>query len=344
MTRFYQTLALIIASCTVIHQGNAFPVTPTRPSSSSLWRLWGKVKRGNLGKEVDGTAARRNAKGKSTTTKEANISPALSEWMATQEQQGSDSRVEAAATTTTTATTDDSASTKTRKKSSNKPTRIKQSARKVAEDARDERVEAIVKELDELLKAKPSIDAILGLVRQLLDLPTANFKQLSATAQRQDFRLAWVGSDDSVCHVGSGLHKVPLARLQEVFLSFCGRNRVEVQEVIRILGPFPNVKNTLQGQSAFTRQEDAVVEWRLTWDSMVDGTGSEILAGKDENVRRVDLQVYFASPSVLVAVVPPDNDNVLTRRSDPLQENGKHVLVFVREDNLTEQLEALRVA
>ena len=333
MTRFYQALAFIVAGCAVVHQASAFQSTLTRPSFSSL-RLWGKVKRGNLGKEVDGTAARRKTKGKST---EASISPALAEWMATQEKRSD-------AQAATTSTTDDSASTKASTKRNNKPTRIKQSARKAAEDARDERVEAIVKELNELLKDKPSVDAILGLVRQLFDLPTANFKQLSASAQRQDFRLAWVGSDDAVCHVGSGLHKVPLARLQEVFLSFCGRNRVEVQEIIRVLGPFPNVKNTLQGQSAFTRQEDAVVEWRLTWDSMVDGTGNEILAGKDENVRRVDLQVYFASPSVMVAVVPPDDDNVSVRRSDPLQEKGKHVLVFVREDNLMEQLAALRVA
>ena len=56
-----------------------------------------------------------------------------------------------------------------------------------------------------------------------------------------------MGSDVAICHVGTGLHKVPLARLQEVFLSCLGRNRLEVLEVIRILGPFPNVKNVLQG-------------------------------------------------------------------------------------------------
>lgn len=221
---------------------------------------------------------------------------------------------------------------------------MKQSARKAAEDARDERVKVLVKELQGSLESKAPIDIILNTIREIIALPAANFKQLSASAARQDFRLAWVGSDDAVCHVGTGLHKVPLARLQEVFLSFCGRNRIEIQEVIRILGPFPNVKNTLQGQSSFTRDlESDIVQWRVTWDSMVDGTGKEILAGKDENIQRVDLQVYFSSPAVLIAVVPPNTDNYTVKRVDPLENKGQHVLVFVREDNLNEQLEALRV-
>lgn len=250
---------------------------------------------------------------------------------------------------------------KKQKRGGNK--RDKQSTRKAAEDARDEQVEQFVAQIkdmfdddgdkdddDDKKKKKksqpsnksPSIDDILSPIRQLLELPTANLKQLTAGAKRQDFRLAWVGSDDAICHVGTGLHKVPLARLQEVFLSFLGRNRIEIQEVIRILGPFPNVKNTLQGASSFGRQED-VFEWRLTWESMLDGTGKEVLAGKEDNVRQVDLQVYFASPSVVVAVVPPETDDVSVRRADPLEESGKHVLLFVREDNLQTQLEKFRV-
>jgi hypothetical protein len=68
-----------------------------------------------------------------------------------------------------------------------------------------------------------------------------------------------VGSEDAISHIGTGLHKVPLARLQEVFLSALGtttskksnknnnnKNRIELSEVIRLLGPFPNVKRTLQ--------------------------------------------------------------------------------------------------
>ena len=34
-----------------------------------------------------------------------------------------------------------------------------------------------------------------------------------------NYSLAWVGSDEAICHLGTGLHKVPLARLQDIFLS-----------------------------------------------------------------------------------------------------------------------------
>lgn len=356
--------SLLLLVCLICLQGTclAFGVPsslfPVASSRSTTTTLWGKVKRGKLGREVDAAAAAASQKNKQKTkrsaapkkTTDANVSPALAEWMASKDEEG-----DTGGTTETTSTSSSSASTYTSfdddgdddrssRKKKKKP--VKQSARKAAEDDRDRRVRGLVEELQDALEGGASVDAVLGTIRQILELPPVNFKQLSAGAARQDFRLAWVGSDDAVSHVGTGLHKVALARLQEVFLSFCGRNRVEMQEVIRILGPFPNVKNTLQGQSSFTRDQENgdVVQWRLTWDSMVDGTGKEILAGKDENVQRVDLQVYFSSTDVVVAVVPPDADNYADKRADPLEDQGKHVLVFVREDNLMDQLEALRVA
>lgn len=341
-------------------------IAPPCDDVSSSSSLWGKLKRGKLIGQVD-EAVSRPKKAASKKTKAAkkagsapsgDISPALAEWMASQQEgeevssssnasvasEVSRSFSDKASTFTSFETDEEEEQGKKGKKGRKGKSRVKQSARKEAEDARDERVEVIVEDLEELLEGgKASVTDIMGVVRELLSLPTANFKQLTAGSQRQDFRLGWAGSDDAVCCVGTGLHKVPLARLQEVFLSFPGRNRVEMLEVIRILGPFPNIKNTLQGQSTFTRQDDAV-EWELTWDSMVDGTGKEILAGKEENIRRINLQVYFSSPSVVVAVVPPDESDVSIRRADPLEEDGKHVLLFVREESLQGQLEILRVA
>ena len=348
------SIARSLFVCLICFQAALAFQAPSFPTTHSSSALLGKVKRGKLGREIDAAAAPvRSKKTKKSTTDSkkagANISPALVEWMASQEDGATTSPD--SPSTANSATTMSSASTYAsfddeEKISSNKTNKkpMKQSARKAAEDTRDERVKVLVKELQESLESKAPFDVILNTIREIMEFPPANFKQLSASAARQDFRLAWVGSDEAVCHVGTGLHKVPLARLQEVFLSFCGRNRVEIQEVIRILGPFPNVKNMLQGQSSFTRDlESDVVQWRLTWDSMVDGTGKEILAGKDENIQRVDLQVYFSSPTVLIAVVPPDADNYAVKRADPLEDQGQHVLVFVREDNLNEQLETLRV-
>jgi hypothetical protein len=168
---------------------------------------------------------------------------------------------------------------------------------------------------------------------------------LSGKQQQLDYRLLWVGSDDAVCHLGTGLHKVPLARLQEVFVSLLpnSNSNIQLTEVIRILGPFPNVKNTLQGRcsssssnSSGSRKQD----WKLVWDSMIDGTGKELLAGKEQNTRIVLLDVYYSDEQVIVAAVP----GTTTPTQDPLEDKGKHVLVFVRDDALDEKLVALRVA
>ena len=78
----------------------------------------------------------------------------------------------------------------------------------------------------------------------------------------------------------------------------------------------------------------------IVMDSMVDGTGKEILAGTEENIRRVNLQVYFADERAIVAVVPPEDGSL---RADPLQDNGSNVLVFIKEDELDEKLNSLRV-
>jgi hypothetical protein len=151
--------------------------------------------------------------------------------------------------------------------------------------------------------------------------------------------------------LGTGLHKVPLARLQEVFLTMQGKSRIQVQEVIRILGPFPTIKNNLEGSCKTDKLTEDATAWSITWDSMIDGTGNQLLSGKKENVKTVDLQVYYSDPSVLVAVVPPksseDGDSAVDSRmlrSDPLEQDGAHVMVFVREEDLDGKLESLRVA
>jgi hypothetical protein len=130
-------------------------------------------------------------------------------------------------------------------------------------------------------------------------------------------------------------------------------------EVIRVLGPFPNVKNTLVGTCAVIgkqggtsairtrgitdgdggRGEAAVQPWTITWESLVDGTGKELIAGTKP--RNVDLRVLFCDEAFLVcaAVLNGEND-----RSTPLlHDNGEDLLVFVREGSMEDKLDALRV-
>ena len=234
--------------------------------------------------------------------------------------------------------------------------RPSKSNNQAADTARKEQVEPLLEQLEELLvdvKGKETTVAdILNTVRQLTKLPSDNLRQLAAGSSSRDYRLAWVGSDDAVTYLGTGLHKVPLARLQEVFLTMQGKSRIQVQEVIRILGPFPTIKNNLEGSCRTDKLSEDAFAWSITWDSMIDGTGNQLLSGKKENVKTVDLQVYYCDPSVLVAVVPPkasgaDSGSVVdvkALRPDPLEQDGAHVMVFVREEDLDGKLESLRVA
>ncbi|KAL3808789.1 hypothetical protein ACHAXA_011173 [Cyclostephanos tholiformis] len=198
-------------------------------------------------------------------------------------------------------------------------------------------------------------------------LPTLK-SLLSSGTTTSSYRLAWVGSDDAICHVGTSLHKVPLARLQEVYLSLGGggsvglnKNKWELMEVIRILGPFPNVRNTLRGNVVgLTRggssKEREVVNMEISYTSMIDGTGKEILAsssggrgngrdGKKSNdgAKQVNLDVWFANDRAIVCSVPSSEGND-GRGGDPFGGDGSKLLFFVAENDLEGALEKLCAA
>ena len=318
---------------------------PTTTKKTTLKQRSKRVK--NKGKSSNSKKGSQDA----TTGSGSAISPDLANFFASQE---SDEEVEVDDVSGTDATDeeeDDTVSfqsfeeeTKSNDNNSIKKgnsRRIKQSERKEMETQRAGHIKEGVDALKSALEESGNLDGILSAVQDLMALPSESLRLLIAGKRRHNYRLAWVGGDDAISHIGTGLHKVPLARLQEVFMSYLGRNRMEVLEVIRILGPFPNVKNILQGTTQITSKGgDDVTTLNIVVDSMVDGTGKEILAGTEDNIRRVDLQVYFADERAIVAVVPPDGDGY---RSNPLEDNGANVLVFIKEEELEEKLDALRV-
>ncbi|KAL3761163.1 hypothetical protein ACHAWU_000258 [Discostella pseudostelligera] len=210
-------------------------------------------------------------------------------------------------------------------------------------------------------------------------------KQPSQQQQQQQqrppsYRLAWAGSDNAICHIGTSLHKVPLARLQEIYLTLGGddgKNKWELLEVIRILGPFPNVRNTLRGEvtklmklgdgsstsMGMKRGESSIsssgstregVRMEIAYNSMIDGTGKEILASGESRVKYVQLDIWYASAKALVCTTVPssengddaDSSNNNIGNKDPLRSStdGSRILFFVAEENLEEQLEKLRAA
>ena len=76
---------------------------------------------------------------------------------------------------------------------------------------------------------------------------------------------------------------------------------------------------------------------------MIDGTGKEILAGKADNVKYVDLDVWFANEKAVICTIVEEFDEDIG--ADPLTNgNGEKVLMFVAEENLEESLEKLRAA
>lgn len=221
--------------------------------------------------------------------------------------------------------------------------RQKQSAQRVVDGARRARIDIVLEELEEVLGERTGkVSDILRVVEKLVKISPNDesgneLRLLLSMRDRSDYRLAWVGSDEAICHLASGQHKVPLARLQEVFMSCLGRNKVEILEVISLIGPFPNVKNVLQGTAKITSGGGGL---EIAMDKMVDGTGKEIQAGTVDNIRRVDLEVAFCDERVILLLMPDESND---KNANSLNDDGKRVLLFVKEDDLDDKLEGFRV-
>ena len=64
------------------------------------------------------------------------------------------------------------------------------------------------------------------------------------------------------------------------------------------------------------------------------------MAGKEDNVKRVELDVWFANEKALVCTVPDEEGD-----GDPLSGgDGSNLLLFLKEEDLDESLEKLRAA
>ncbi|KAL3784091.1 hypothetical protein ACHAWO_007345 [Cyclotella atomus] len=301
--------------------------------------LHGTKRRGRLGNNIavneDGKISKimtkkekqklGNSKMSRSTNDKSEISPLLAEWA-----KGDDTKTNGSTATVASAETasvftpfddeEDSGRGKKRKTNSATVTLVNSA-----------KVDQILGNIEEMLSTTNcDIPNLLSEITSLIDLQSQTMpalksimakKPLKDDENQPNYRLAWAGSDKAICHIGTALHKVPLARLQEIFLCL-GYNRWELLEVIRILGPFPNVRNTLKGdvkvmkgkRSGFSGSGGAVssisdssgkesVRMNIAYNSMIDGTGKEILAGKATNVKYVDLDVWFATEKAIVCTM-----------------------------------------
>uniref|UniRef100_A0A7S2UVC0 Plastid lipid-associated protein/fibrillin conserved domain-containing protein n=1 Tax=Fibrocapsa japonica TaxID=94617 RepID=A0A7S2UVC0_9STRA len=144
---------------------------------------------------------------------------------------------------------------------------------------------------------------------------------------RGDWEVVFVTDADALDHVGTGLRKLPLTKMEAMFLSFDGSRSVgrsiEASEILRILGPFPNVKNKLSG----TYKAQGARSLSIKYDLMIDGTGKEVKSGSATTDRSISINVEFVGEKALVATIP----------------SSQHIMVLKREVDLDEALRKLRV-
>ena len=139
-------------------------------------------------------------------------------------------------------------------------------------------------------------------------------------------------------------------------------HQVQWLEVIRILGPFPNVRNTLTGRlkastttstsgslQQLQQSGGGTTKWQIAWESLIDGTGKEIYA---DQVRKVDLSVVYCDEQIIVVTAATTSkeeekkDSSANNTSSALLtvSEAQDILVFVREDDMEDKLVRYRVA
>ncbi|GMH64736.1 hypothetical protein TrLO_g1039 [Triparma laevis f. longispina] len=178
----------------------------------------------------------------------------------------------------------------------------------------------IIAEILELVESpKRDLPSIFSSINSLKNLPSQSLRVITSSSTLKDYTVAFAQNDDAVSHIGTGLHKVPLARLDAMYLTL-GKNLLTIREVIRIIGPFPNILNTISGKTSTT--DDAL---KLTIESVIDGTGKELVGEED---RIVDLKVMYASEQIIVFDTGEEKGG----------KEGQRVLIFVKEDDIDGQL------
>jgi hypothetical protein len=261
------------------------------------------------------------------------------------------------ASSTSSSTSSSSSNKKSLGKNSRRRERTK--IRQASNDMKILQIQKSINDITQLISSKNlPVENLVSKIKSLTQLPSPITLKALLNQKARDYSLAWVGSDEAICHIGTGLHKVPLARLQDIFLTI-GRDgsgegkTLRLMEVIRILGPFPNVRNTLEGKITkmnTQENENAAVNKRvlrkdviqICYDSMMDGLGKQITAGTVDNLRYVDLEVLFADERALVCVVPSQAQS--STGDGSIGEKGENVLFFLKEDDLDYKLEELRAA
>lgn len=132
-------------------------------------------------------------------------------------------------------------------------------------------------------------------------------------ALKGDWKLVFVDTAEAINQVGSALGKLPGSSIVDLFATFNVKGGVDIQEVVRVAGPFPTVRNLLSGTWEYKDKAagftgDSVSEPRLqcTYTEMVDGRNQKTTLETGFKQKVVQLDVRYVDSDVLVAFIRND--------------------------------------
>lgn len=135
-------------------------------------------------------------------------------------------------------------------------------------------------------------------VTSLLD-KIGEFKpEAVAPLLKGDWKLVFVDSAEAIHQVGSGLGKLPGSSIEDLFASLDAKGTVKIQEIVRVVGPFPNVRNELSGAweykekaAGFTGDSVSAPRLECVYTEMVDGRNKKTTVDQGFKQKSVQLDV-----------------------------------------------------
>ena len=215
------------------------------------------------------------------------------------------------------------------RKQKNKMKKASKQDESVEKKQQRKQIDAVLDELFDQIEAEKRN---LPKVNELLEKISEFKPEAVAPVLKGDWKLVFVDSAEAIHQVGSGLGKLPGSSIVDLFATFDNKGGVKIQEVVRVVGPFPNVRNLLSGTWEYKGKSagfegDSVSEPRLlcTYTEMLDGRNKKTTIETGFKQKNLQLDVRYLDSDVLVAFI--SNDGL-----QPLR------LVFEKELELEKEL------
>jgi len=210
-------------------------------------------------------------------------------------------------------------------------TKMKKQMRQEQQKEQQERqmkADALLDEIFDEIEAKErDLKKVTNAINKITDLCT---KETIAKTIPGDWKLTFVNKADPMHEIGTGLGKLPGTSILDMFITCEKSGKVKVQEICRVVGPFPNIKNELQGtwdyktaSSGFKEGVSSSDKLVFSYNMLIDGRDKVTTAETGFKVRSVDINVRYIDQDVMIM---------------SLGEGLDSQLVWEREDNLDKEV------